>query len=194
MSEHQQAIKPEREEAPTTPQVWIGSLADYVAGKLVGAWIDANQEPDELQQAIQDVLASSGEPGAEEWAIFDHEGFNPFQLGTNEDVRIISAVAKGITEHGEAFASWAELHDGDLDMLAHFQDAYLGHFASAADFGQQLLDDFEVEAVLDREVPEWIRRHVQVDIEGLADDMALSGDVWIEEAPSGGIYVFDTRA
>src|SRR6266540_1098951 len=42
-----------------------GSLADYNAGVLHGAWLDATLEPDELAAAVQFMLRNSHEPDAE---------------------------------------------------------------------------------------------------------------------------------
>ncbi len=41
------------------------SLADYNAGVLHGAWLDATLEPDELAAAVQFMLRNSHEPDAE---------------------------------------------------------------------------------------------------------------------------------
>jgi Antirestriction protein (ArdA) len=57
------------------PEIWVGSLADYVAGYLHGVWLDAALTPDELAPAIQFVLRNSHEPDAEEYAVFDDSGF-----------------------------------------------------------------------------------------------------------------------
>ena len=47
--------------------------------------------------------------GAEEWAVFDYEGFGPLRLSEYETVERISRLGRGIAEHGEAFAAFATL-------------------------------------------------------------------------------------
>ena len=74
--DHEAHGSPEREHWPE-PQIWIASLADYNNGHLRGAWIDATQDPEDLHAATQRILSESQEPGAEEWAIHDYDGFGP---------------------------------------------------------------------------------------------------------------------
>ena len=50
------------------------------------------------------MLAASPEPGAEEWAIHDYEGFGEMRLSEWESFERVSAIAAGIAEHGAAFA------------------------------------------------------------------------------------------
>lgn len=54
-----------------TPRIYVASLSDYNNGLLHGEWIDAGQEPDEIHEQVQAMLAESESPGAEEWAIHD---------------------------------------------------------------------------------------------------------------------------
>src|SRR5581483_5008343 len=58
-----------------SPEIWVGSLADYVAGYLHGAWLDATSSPEELAAAVQFILRNSHEPDAEEYGVFDYDGF-----------------------------------------------------------------------------------------------------------------------
>ena len=50
------------------PRVYVACLAAYNAGKLHGEWIDMGDADDAHEQALQ-VLETSPEAGAEEWAI-----------------------------------------------------------------------------------------------------------------------------
>lgn len=191
MSEHHN--QPEQEPRPGLhPRVWIGSLADYNAGRLVGDWLDAAVTEDELLAGVGRILATSSEPNAEEWGIFDYDEFGSFRVNEYDDLAIVSTVARGIAEHGAAFAAWAQLHDGDLDMLRSFDDAYIGHFESSVAFADHVIADYDLDQILDQAVPGWLRAHVQIDREGIVRDIELSGDVDIERAPDG-IWVFDTR-
>jgi antirestriction protein len=96
------------------PQIWVASLADYNHGTLHGQWLDAAQDEAELQAGINAMLAASpltaqtGEP-AEEWAIHDYQGFGAIPIYEHEDHGWISQVAKGIAEHGLAFAAYADV-------------------------------------------------------------------------------------
>jgi antirestriction protein len=44
-----------------TPRIYVASLSDYNAGRLHGVWLDADQTPDELHDAIRAMLAESPE-------------------------------------------------------------------------------------------------------------------------------------
>ncbi|MDR0779720.1 MAG: antirestriction protein ArdA, partial [Pseudomonadales bacterium] len=57
------------------PRIYVACLAAYNNGILHGAWLDAAQEPEALQNEVRDMLAASPIAGAEEWAIHDYEGF-----------------------------------------------------------------------------------------------------------------------
>src|SRR5581483_1339808 len=129
-------------------------LADYNAGRLHGVWIDAAQEPDDLQLHINAMLARSTEPIAEEWAIHDFEGFNGLHLGEWENLEHVSRVAKGIRDHGLAFAHWATLVSGD-EELDQFEDHYHGRWDSLTAYAESFLDAIGIEAQLEVAVPEY---------------------------------------
>lgn len=189
MYEHQPTHEREQPEPGLRPRIWVASLADYNNGKLHGDWLDATAGADELARGVERILASSTEPGAEEHAIFDYDEFGSFRVGEYEDLATIARVAAGIAEHGAAFAAWAELHDADPDMLAQFEDAYLGYYDTAEEWARESLADLE--AMLDRAgIPDALRPHVRVDYDGWARDAEAGGEVHIEPAPGGGIYVF----
>ena len=145
-----------------TPKVWIASLSDYNAGNLHGAWVVADQEPEGIWEGINEVLHSSPQPLAEEWAVFDYEGFGPVRLSEYESVERLSRLGRGIGEHGEAFAVFANFLDVDEDeLLQSFEDSYLGHFESAGAYVEDYLDDVGIERILDEAIPESLRPYVR---------------------------------
>lgn len=177
------------------PRIWIASLADYNSGRLHGAWVDANQDPDDLEQAAWRILASSPEPAAEEWAIHDHDGFGPLQLGEYESFADISAIAKGIAEHGPAFAVWAEIvWDGggplDHDLLAEFPDYYMGDHESPEAWAEEMFQDFGYTLEAGAHLPEAMQPYFHLDYQAFAEDMRLSGEVSFTESPEGGVWAF----
>lgn len=196
MNEHQQHEEPEqadverRPRGEVQPHIWAASLADYNAGRLHGEWLEAARPVDELESDIAAMLARSRQPNAEEWAIFDYEGFGKLRLGEYEALATVSRVAMGIAEHGPAFAAWAQIHDADPGMLEAFEDSYLGEYESAEAFAQTIVDDFGVDDTLGRELPAWLAAHVSVDLAGIARDLQIGGDVWVEDDPNGGVWVF----
>lgn len=192
MNEHQPHT-PERE-APEQlhPRIWVGSLADYNAGRLHGTWLEAAVETDELVDGVQRMLASSQEPNAEEWGIFDFDEFGSYRVNEYDDLGQVAKVARGIRAHGAAFAAWAQLHDGGDDMLDTFEDAYFGAYATAVDWAREVLDDSALEAELDRAIPDSLRPYISIDYAAFVHDCQLGGDIDIEANPEGGVWIFRT--
>ena len=175
------------------PQIWVGSLADYNAGRLHGDWLDAAVPDDLLAASVRVILAGSTEPDAEEYGIFDYEQFGAFRVGEYEQLDVVARVARGIQEHGPAFAAWAELHDADPDMLAGYEDAYLGHYDTIEDWAREVLLDATLEAELDRAVPDTLRTYVSIDYAAFARDCQIGGDIYVETAEGGGVWIFHAR-
>ena len=94
-----------------SPKIYVACLASYNAGHLYGEWILADQEPQEIQAAIQSMLEKSPEPFAEEWAVHDYEGFGSISLSEWPSIERVSALAKLIAEHGEPFTLWYQNQD-----------------------------------------------------------------------------------
>lgn len=174
------------------PQIWVASLSDYNAGHLHGAWIDADQEPNDIWEGINEVLRTSKETWAEEWAIFDYEGFGPLRLSEYETVERVSRLGLGIAEHGEAFAAFANyLGTSDIELLDQFEDCFLGRWESAIAYVGDFLEDTGIERMLDEAVPESLRPYIQVDAEALARDMEFNGELLaIDDSDGGDVYLF----
>lgn len=179
----------EHEPHETTPRIYVASLADYNDGRLLGRWLEADREPAEIYDDIQEVLSQS-ELQAEEWAIHDFEGFGDFELHEYEAIETVSRLALGIAEHGPAFAVLATLAGTDPDMLGRFEEVYLGTYPSLSAFAEQLAGDLGLEEELDR-VSEAFRPYVSVDYDQLGRDLGM--DLAWEDTGSGGIYLFDLR-
>ncbi|HVB01977.1 MAG TPA: antirestriction protein ArdA [Acidimicrobiales bacterium] len=180
------------EQAPAlAPRIYVASLSDYNAGRLHGEWIDAAVDSEELAGSVQAILRTSPEPGAEEWAIHDYEGFGPLRLEEYESLETISAVAQGIAEYGPAFAHWAALiGTNDNEALARFEDAYLGHWDSMTAYAEEFLDDIGVYRQIEEALPDHLQPYVKIDVEGMARDMEVGGQITTSSG-DGGVYVFD---
>ncbi|MDQ2838349.1 MAG: antirestriction protein ArdA [Actinomycetota bacterium] len=175
----------------------MGAWADYNNGSLHGAWLDAAREPAEIEADIQTMLAASpwtaqtGEP-AEDWGIFDFDNFGNCRIGEQENLDWISQVAKGIAEHGLAFAAWADVMEEE-EHLAGFSTAYLGRYDNLHAYIEQLINDLGYDELLDKAVPASIRPYVKIDITATANDLLLGGDLYALPADDGGVWVFDGR-
>jgi len=98
-------------------------------------------------------------------------------------------VAAGITEHGEAFATFAEFVDCDADLLGGFEDAYMGEYESGAALAEELLEGSGIDEVLNQ-LPESLRGYVTVDYEAYFDDLVANGEIVTAPSPGGDLYVF----
>lgn len=186
---------PEQHEQVTPPpRIWVGSLSDYNNGVLHGAWMDAAREPSEIQADIDTMLAASpwtsrtGEP-TEEWGVFDFDNFGACRIDQHENLDWISAVAKGIQQHGLAFAAWADVVE-EPTLLAGFDEAYQGHYDSVTAYVEQLINDLGYDELLDRVVPTTLRPYVKIDAAATARDLLFGGDLHALAATEGGVWIF----
>lgn len=189
MSEHDPTTNPEQE-PNLRPRVWIGSWADYNEGRLHGDWCDAAVDTETLWVDVQAILSTSQDPSAEDFGIFDHDGFGGYQPGESDPLEHVAMVARGIAEHGPPFAAWAELHGGDPSMLDGFTDAYLGEYESAAAWAKAVADELDIKSSLDT-LDEFVRRYVSIDYAAIARDARFGGDVYLIDTPHGGVFVFE---
>jgi antirestriction protein len=167
----------------------VASLADYNAGRLHGMWIRADQAPDEIIAEIMIMLDRSPDPGAEEWAIHDYEGFGPLRLSEHEDIDLIARLGRGIAEHGSAFAHWAA-HVGvaNRNHLERFEEAYLGRWDSIEEFAEQIFSGLEtgIKAIgLAALLP-----YIEFDLQSLGRDLGL--ELYVAEDEDG-VHLFDRR-
>ncbi len=174
------------------PRICVASLSDYNAGILHGAWIAADQTTEELFEEVQAMLDRSPTPGAEEFAIHDFEGFGQYEVGEYDSLDWISTIARGIGEHGLAFAAWVESCDRDADRVAQFEEAYRGDWETVEAYAEELLSDLGYEQVIDAAAPEWLQPYVQFNMEAFARDLELNGDI-VAVKHVGGVWIFEGR-
>jgi antirestriction protein len=173
------------------PEIWVGSLSDYNSGRLHGVWLDATLDAEELHQAVQFMLRNGYDRNAEEWAIMDYDDFCGLNLGEYESLEVVSRIAKGIAEHGEAFARWVEyVGERSAEALDRFEDHYLGKYDSAEEYAEYILEETESYRYLD-EIPESLRMYAKFDTEQMGRDMEI--ELHVVEASDRGVHVFDPR-
>lgn len=168
-----------------TPRIYVASLADYNAGRLLGKWIDADQDDEAIHAEIQAMLALSPEPIAEEWAIHDREGFGAWCPREYESIDTVALVARWIASVGEVFGSLL-YHLGDLDdAIKYMSEAYRGAWDSLLDYVENFIDDIYGHEL--KKLPDILRYHI--DYEGIARDIELSGDIFTIEVDAK-VHVF----
>ncbi len=175
-----------------TPSVYVAVLADYNAGRHHGAWISCAQGEDAVQDAINDLLATSptaAQEGrqAEEWAIHDAEGFDGVRIRETESVADLCALAEAIEEHGPAFAAFYGYAASDVsvaDCLEQFQEAYQGTFDTLEAWAEAWAEET---GLLD-EIPQALRYYF--DCERYARDCEINGDIFSVRTSDGDLAVF----
>jgi antirestriction protein len=176
------------------PRIYVASLSDYNDGVLHGVWLDTAQDLDELHTAVNKMLATSvSNPHAEEYAIHDYEGFGRYRVGEYDSLKWINQVAIGITEHGLAFAAWADQCDHNEDVLPLFNETYRGEWDNIEAYAEELLTDVGWVEAIDKAIPETMQPYVSIDFAGFARDCILSGDVTVVPSDEGGVWVFEGR-
>ena len=169
----------------TDQRIYIACLAAYNAGILHGGWIDADQPADDIRAEVEKVLVTSPVPGAEEWAIHDHEGFGSLRLSEWESFERVSDIATGIALHGLAFAAWLA-YDSSRDPadIDSFCDSYRGEWNSLRDYAQDYADSIGLYELAEQAQS----GYVTVDIGMLERDLDI--EMYTVKSEYG-LYVFD---
>ncbi len=170
----------------TTPRIYVASLADYNAGRLHGKWFDLDDfaDAEELYDAVKEqVLDTSKELVAEEWAIHDYEGFGSITISEYESFDTVIELAQAIEEHGGAYAAYVDHVGAHYATVEDFEERQAGHWDSEKDFAY---DYVESTGMLDN-VGDSIQMYF--DYDSFARDLFM-GDYSSVDDPEGGIYVF----
>lgn len=163
------------------PRIYVACLAAYNAGILHGAWIEVGDDPQVVRAAIAAMLAQSPEPGAEEYAIHDHEGFGGIEIGEYADVERVVEIAGFVPERGRLGALVLNHVGGDLDAARRAFDDYRGCYGALADYFAELTEETV-------EIPPALRLYI--DYEAMARDARLNGEVFTLETAFDAVHVF----
>lgn len=172
----QQTSKPE-------PRIYVACLAAYNAGRLHGAWIDADQNAWAIYDDVKKMLGASPVAGAEEWAIHDYEGFEGIRIGEYDGFEVVVERAAFVIEHGRLGAEVFSYYGSIEEARTALSDQYADQYESLADFAQELTEETAT-------IPETLRYYV--DYERMARDMAISDVIAIETGMSQ-VHVFWSR-
>lgn len=138
-----------------TPKVWIGCLASYNAGRLIGEWTDAT-DLDEMEECQKQVAAQAVAAAKEagEWPVYftepeefflaDNEGFGN-AIGEYTPLEKVAELGQAIEEHGAPFLAFLEIYDGvetndAWTITNEFQDQYQGEYGSMKEFAYDYVD------------------------------------------------------
>jgi antirestriction protein len=171
------------------PKIYVACLASYNNGLLHGAWIDADQDAEAIQAAIQKVLSNSKFQPAEDYAIHDYEGFGKIKLSESESIETVAALAKALDEHGTAFEFFYsnEGIDDVSDAIEAFEERFSGEYKSAKAWAEEYLEDTGALS----EIPENLRYYF--DFEKYARDAQLGGDMTFFDNGHNSVFVFQSN-
>ena len=167
------------------PRIYVACLAAYNNGFLHGAWIEADQDADQIRDEIAAMLSRSPVEDAEEYAIHDYEGFEGVSISEHAGIDSVARMAAFIAEHGALGTGLLEQFSGDMDQAESIlEDCYHGQFASLADY----MEELTTESVT---IPEALRYYV--DWDAMARDAEMGGDLFTIETAHGEVHVFSNR-
>lgn len=169
-------------------EIYVACLDSYVAGKLVGDWLDLDDysDADELAEAIKAIVE-------EEWAIHDYSEFP--NLGENPDLETIMEVYELMQEKGDnglEIVQAAINYDGqfqNMDFVRNTLENYQGCYESEKAFAEEYCSQLEMwEKLKEIQLFDGVDASVYLDTERIARDLFIS---YYWDAPaSDGIHVF----
>lgn len=161
-------------------KIYVACLAAYNNGILHGRWIDATLGEDHLWEGIKAILAASPIPGAEEWALHDHEGFEGVALSEYESIQTVAELASFIEEYGPVAGKLME-HFADLEEAKEaMRDHYAGVYSSVSDFAQEITEETA-------QIPDSLQCYI--DWECMARDLEIN-DILALETGVGEVHIF----
>lgn len=184
------------------PKVWVGCVACYNSGRLVGAWFDATTAPQQMAEFNEAIAGQQVRPNHshartveeihEELWCFDHDGFAGLLTGEcspTEAARLGQLIAD-LQRDGipvPAYAAYREDVGAEYATLDGFLDAFCGHYDSPADYAEQLATDLNPSgrAELCNRWP-----YTCIDWDRAWQELHLDGDNHATDAPGGGFYIF----
>jgi antirestriction protein len=182
--------------------MWIGCLASYNNGRLVGEWCDVSTDSDENAAEIARVLKDSPVAGAEEAFIADYEGPKalvrllgeyPGAEALAQAATIEEAIAERYPDSADADAVLDVMLDGlriselaDLEVEDWLSDRVAGEGDTLADWVASFLDDIG----FFRDKPKEMEQYF--DFEAYGRDLLLGGDVSTANV-NGRVLVFWNR-
>lgn len=163
-----------------TPKIYVACLSAYNNGYLHGIYIDATQEPEDIENDIEWMLSWSpvaDNEACEEWAIHDYENWLGIKLDEYEDIRKIAKLATVLEKHGKAFADYYAYYGNDA-TVEEFEENYLGAYESEEDFVYQQWDeDGKLKALEELGIHSYY-----INWEGIANDWFIDSYLSIESS------------
>ncbi|WP_280483572.1 antirestriction protein ArdA [Nocardia farcinica] len=193
--------EPDHEHPPRgTPQIYVTAGLPLRADLVAGTWLDMARSTDAIYDELRTVTDQEIGINTDRLYIWDYRGFGAFEVTTGplglegtHSLELLARVARGITEHGPAFAAWAQVHEDEPELFDRFPRIFKGHYATLGEFIRDQLEPQGYEAALDAALPDSIRPFATIDYDAIADQAFSSGDL-IAYRTGDGYWIFDESA
>ena len=128
-------------------RVWVGCLACYNSGLLLGDWFDADDCPDDQESFNETVKVPRSHiaEGHEEFWVMDHENSPVSGEYSPMDAQQYADWMEQLheTDYAAFRAYLSNGYDFDEDSVDNFHEAYAGQWDSDADFAEQFAEDID---------------------------------------------------
>lgn len=167
------------------PRAWVGCLACYNAGRLVGSWYDADEAEEDIAQIHQDGGYNGPCDGEEPWC-FDTENIPRGEMDPLTAQRW-GELYNDLDDDSAWPALLAYLDNNHADInnlpdLEEFTDAYQGVWPEFIDYVYHLADEVDFQH-------DWSEEAIAYfDWDSYAKD--LENDYHTVDAPKGFIFIF----
>ena len=148
------------------PRIYAACLAAYNQGVDHGVWIDADPDADDIQADLDEMLADSPVPDAEEWVILYTEGMGDL-VSEHESLEDVSKHGQAIAEHGEAWIAYCDHVGADYAGTDGFENLYCGKYESELEFAEDRFDE-----LYGHNIPASL--HCYIDYKKFAGDLFIS--------------------
>lgn len=188
-----------------TSQIYVSVLADYNSGRLYGAWIDANQSVEDIEQAVHQLYITSNYPNVSATVcnecghivLGDHSECSQC---SSKDVKTIPSAEEYAIHDYEGFAPFnvaeydsiediarmAEILSNDSDPEHHAISFLVERSLSLEDIESKLKDvcifegsrsDYaeEITEQTGTEIPQYLQYYI--DYDAMGRDMEINGEI-----------------
>lgn len=156
-------------------RVWVGCLACYNEGLLLGEWFDGAAAPEGIiafDEALDITPANHKSADHEELWVMDHGGSPvPNEYSPMDAVRYAAELEHIDADELEPYVEWLgnQHTDFSADDIEAFRDSRIG----------EDLADFVADVYGSDKLPDWIKPHIGLVYDAIAHDMILGGEVYV---------------
>lgn len=175
-------------EAPTHEklEVWIGCMACYNAGRLVGGWFDAAEADEITLTQVHAAVARRATPDCEEMWCYDLSAFPVWEEMSPSTAalwgKLYAQVDPSEMHALDAFVKLRDYEGDNVPDVETFREFYLGEWDSFRDFAE----NFAMETTM---MDHWPDLAIQFfDWDAYAHDLEFSFDIM--DSPHNTTFVF----